>query len=488
MHTKETLRQEIRQILHNRLFIVVSNREPYIHLHTENGIVCTRPASGMALALDPVVQASRGLWVAHGSGDADRGVCDAKGRVRVPPEKPSFTLKRVWLTEEQETNYYYGFSNSALWPLCHIAYRRPTFQQAQWESYQEVNQIFADAIAAEVGNRKAFIFVQDYHLALLPRMLKQRVPQAVVAQFWHIPWPNPEVFRICPWRHELLDGLLGNDLLGFHTRFHCLNFTETVANEVEARPDQEATAIIYQGSVTKIRSIPISVDFSAIEKQASRPETVERMDELRRRYALPKENLGLGVDRLDYTKGITERIEAIGSFLEHHPEYRGRFAFLQVAPPSRTRVEEYRRLAEEVDQTVERVNDRHRQGSWQPILYAKEHLGQADLYALYRMARFCVVSSLHDGMNLVAKEFIAANVDENGVLLLSRFTGSMRQLGDALIVNPYAVDELGEKIHQALEMDAGEVRWRMRRLREGVRVNNIYKWASTIVHKIGHLS
>ncbi|MCH8947822.1 MAG: trehalose-6-phosphate synthase, partial [Acidobacteria bacterium] len=227
---------------------------------------------------------------------------------------------------------------------------------------------------------------------------------------------------------------------------------------------------------------------SEIEKQAARRETLERMEKLRRRYGLPKENLGLGVDRLDYTKGITERIEAIGSFLDHHPEYRGRFAFFQVAPPSRTRVEEYRRLAEEVDQAVERVNDRHRQGSWQPILYAKEHLEQPDLYALYRMARFCIVSSLHDGMNLVAKEFIAANVDENGVLLLSRFTGSMRQLSDALIVNPYAVDELGEKIHQALEMDAGEVRWRMRRLREGVQVNNIYKWASTIVHKIGHLS
>ncbi len=488
MHTRETLRQEIRQILRNRLFIVVSNREPYIHRHTENGIVCTRPASGMALALDPVVQASRGLWVAHASGDADREVCDAKGRVRVPPEKPSFTLKRVWLNEEQEASYYYGFSNSALWPLGHIAYRRPTFQQAQWESYQEVNQIFADVVAAEVGNRKAFVFVQDYHLALLPRMLKQRVPQAVVAQFWHIPWPNPEVFRICPWRHELLDGLLGNDLLGFHTRFHCLNFTETVANEVEARPDQEATAIIYRGSVTKIRSIPISVDFSAIEKQASSPETLKRMEELRRRYGLPEKNLGLGVDRLDYTKGITERIEGISSFLDHHPEYRGRFAFLQVAPPSRTRVEDYRRLAEEVDRAVERVNDRHRQGSWQPILYAKEHLGQQDLYALYRMARFCLVSSLHDGMNLVAKEYISANVDESGVLLLSRFTGSVRQLSDALIVNPYAVDELGEQIHQALEMDAGEVRWRMRRLREGVRVNNIYKWASTIVHKIGHLS
>ena len=488
MHTQETLRKQIRQTLRNRLFVVVSNREPYIHQHGENGIVLMRPASGMAGALDPVVQASGGLWVAHGSGNADEEVSDASGRVRVPPEKPTFTLKRIWLTKEQEENYYYGFANSALWPLCHLAYRRPVFHEAHWRAYREVNELFAEAIAEEIGHRKAFIFVQDYHLALLPRLLKERVPQAVVAQFWHIPWPNPEVFRVCPWKYELLEGLLGNDLLGFHIRHDCLNFMETVAEEMEARPDRESTAIVYQGHTTRIRAFPIGVDFARIDKIASSPETRALMEELRKRYRLPTENLGLGVDRLDYTKGIPERILAVDRLLDRHPEYRENFSFLQVAPPSRIHVEEYRRLSDEVDRLVDQVNWKHRSGSWVPITYLKQHLEQPVLYALYRLARFCLVSSLHDGMNLVAKEFVAAQVEESGVLLLSQFVGGARQLSDALIINPFAADQTAEQIHAALVMDPNEVRWRMHRLREQVRDHNIYRWATQVVQKLGRLA
>lgn len=488
MHTRETLRQQIRETLHNRMFVVASNREPYIHQYRGPNIACVRPASGMAVALDPVVQASGGLWVAHGSGSADEEVSDPYGRVRVPPEKPAYTLKRIWLSKEQEENYYYGFANSALWPLCHLAYRRPVFHEAHWRAYREVNEIFADAIAAEVGNHKAFIFVQDYHLALLPRLLKDRIPQAVVAHFWHIPWPNPEVFRICPWKHELLAGLLGNDMLGFHIRFDCLNFMETVASELEARPDRETTAIVYQGHTTKIRAFPVSVDFTAIAKLAASKETVARMSELRQRYRLPAENLGVGIDRLDYTKGIPERIVAIDRFLERYPDYRERFTFLQVSPPSRIHVQEYRALSDEVDRLVDQVNWRHRRGAWVPIVYVKDHLEQPLLYALFRMARFCIVSSLHDGMNLVAKEFVAANVEESGVLLLSQFTGSARQLHDALIINPYAADEVAEQIHAALEMESAEVRWRMRRLRESVRDHNIYQWATHVARRLGRLA
>lgn len=488
MHTRETLRQQIRTNLRNRLFVVVSNREPYLHQFSGDEIVCQRPASGMALALDPVVQASGGLWVAHGSGSADEEVADEHGRVRVPPEKPTYTLKRVWLTKEQEENYYYGFANSALWPLCHLAYRRPTFNECHWRAYREVNEQFADAIAEEVGNRKAFVFVQDYHLALLPRLLKERIPQAVVAQFWHIPWPNPEIFRICPWKQELLEGLLGNDMLGFHIRFHCLNFMDTVDAEMEARLDRESTAVVYQGHTTKIRSFPISVDFEAINKLAASKETQARMQELRKRYRLPEENLGLGVDRLDYTKGIPERLVAIDRLLDRYPDYRGNFTFLQVAPPSRVHVEEYRRLIDEVDRLVEQINWKHRSGSWVPIVYAKEHLEQPYLYALYRLARFCLVSPLHDGLNLVAKEFVSANVDESGVLLLSQFTGATRQLSDALVINPYAADEVAEQIHAALVMEPQEVRWRMRRLREAVREQNIYQWGANVIKRLGRLA
>lgn len=488
MHTGDTLRQEIRKVLRNRLFVVVSNREPYIHQHQGDAIVCQRPASGMAIALDPVVRASGGLWVAHGSGTADQEVSDAQGRVRVPPEKPVYSLKRVWLTKEQEENYYYGFANSALWPLCHIAYRRPVFNDAHWRAYQEVNALFADALAEEIGNRKAFIFVQDYHLALLPRFLKERVPQAVVAQFWHIPWPNPEAFSICPWKHELLEGLLGNDMLGFHIRSHGLNFMDTVDTEMESRLDRERTAVVHHGHTTRIRAFPISTDFADIEKVAASKDTERRMEELRKKYRLPTENLGLGVDRLDYTKGIPERLMAIDRFLDRYPDYQGRFTFLQVAPPSRVRVEEYRRLSDEVDRLVDQVNWKHRSGSWAPITYVKEHLDQPTLYALYRMARFLLVTPLHDGMNLVAKEFVAANVDDSGVLLLSQFTGSARQLRDAVILNPYAVDEVAEQIHSALTMEAAEVRWRMRRLRESVREHNIYHWATDIIRRLGRLA
>ncbi|MFQ5695917.1 MAG: trehalose-6-phosphate synthase [Terriglobia bacterium] len=487
MQTRDTLRRQIAATLKGRLFVVASNREPYLHEHSGNGVVCLRPASGVALALDPVAQASGGLWVAHGAGTADREMADEAGRVRVPPEDPTYTLKRVWLTKQQEEDYYYGFANSALWPLCHLAYRRPVFRDEHWNAYREVNTQFADAIAEEIGSRKAFVFVQDYHFALLPRLLKERVPQAVVAQFWHIPWPNAEVFRICPWTAELLEGMLGNDMLGFHIRQHSLNFIHTVENELEARSDPETNSIVFQGHTTRLRTFPISVDFAGIEKLAGSKDTEARVEELRRKYRLPRENLGLGVDRLDYTKGIPERLVALDRFLEHNPDYRGRFTFLQVAPPSRVHVEEYRRLVDEVDRLVEQVNWKYRDGSWQPIVYLKEHIQQPVLYALYRMARFCLVSPLHDGMNLVAKEFVAANVDESGVLLLSRFTGASRQLSEALIINPYAADEVAEQIRVALEMDVNEVRWRMRRLRERVREDNIYHWATEVIKRLGRL-
>jgi trehalose 6-phosphate synthase len=448
-----------------------------------------RPASGMTAALDPVMQASRGYWVAHGSGSADAEAGDERGVVTVPPDRPTYHLKRVWLSKQQEEGYYYGFANAAMWPLCHIAYRRPVFRLEQWKAYAAVNQLFADSVSAEVGEKPSFVFIQDYHLALLPRMLRARCPQAILAHFWHIPWPNPEVFRICPWKHEILEGMLGNDILGFHTRYHCENFIATVDRELEARPDRERTAIVYRGHMTKIRAFPISIDFEDVSRRAGSQETVRMMAVLRRKYRLRRDCiLGIGADRLDYTKGLPERIEALDWLFERYPEYRGRLVFFQAGVPSRSQVEEYRRLNEEVDARVAAINWKYGRRDWQPVIFVREHVPLSTLLALYRMAHFAVVSSLHDGMNLVAKEFVAAQVDANGVLVLSRFTGAARELVDALIVNPYSPHEMAERIHEAIDMEPLEIRRRMGRLREQVRENNIYKWAGDIIRKLSKMA
>jgi len=442
----------------------------------------------MTAALDPVMQASRGLWVAHGRGEADAEASDSSGFVDVPPERPGYRLKRVWLSKRQEEGYYYGFANSAMWPLCHIAYRRPVFRLEQWKTYAEVNQLFAESVAQEIAESPAFVFIQDYHFALLPGMIRAQCPQTILAHFWHVPWPNPEIFRICPWKHEILEGLLENDILGFHTRYHCENFIATVDRELEARPDSERFALIYRGHMTKVRAFPISIDFEEISRRAASQETQRLMTVLARKYRLRKKMiLGIGVDRLDYTKGLPERIEALDRLFDRYPAYRGRMVFIQAAVSSRIQVEEYRRLNEEVDAQVAALNWKYGRRDWQPLVFLREHMPFPTLLALYRMAHFAVVSSLHDGMNLVAKEFVAAQTDANGVLVLSRFTGAARELSDALIVNPYSPDELAERIREAIEMEPIEIRRRMGRMRAQVQENNIYKWAGDIIKKLSRL-
>ena len=487
--TRETLRHLIRTKLRGAKFIAVSNREPYLHVYRNGKVEWVRPASGMTAALDPVMQASRGLWVAHGSGEADVEASDANGFVEVPPNHPSYRLKRIWLSKQQEEGYYYGFANAAMWPLCHIAYRPPVFRLEQWNAYLEVNRLFADSVAKEVGDKPAFVFVQDYHFALLPSMLRALCPQAILAHFWHIPWPNPEIFRICPWKHQILEGLLGNDILGFHTRYHCDNFIATVDRELEARPDRERSAIVYGGHMTKVRAFPISIDFEDVSRRAASQETLKMMTVLRRKFRIRRDTiLGVGADRLDYTKGLPERIEALGHLFERYPEYRGRLVFIQAGVPSRTQVKEYRRLNEQIDSGVAALNWKYGRHDWQPFIFLREHVPFPTLLALYRMAHFAVVSSLHDGMSLVSKEFAAAQIDANGVLVLSPFTGAARELTDALIVNPYSSHELAERIRDAIEMDPVEIRRRMGRLRAQVRENNIYKWAGDIIKKLSKLT
>jgi trehalose 6-phosphate synthase len=484
--TKERLEEVAGTRLGGARLVVVANREPYIHVYDGEDVRCMRPASGLATALDPVLRACRGTWVAHGSGDADRAHADDHGRVAVPPEDPRYTLRRVWLTKEEVEGYYFGFANEALWPLCQIAYHRPHFDASDWQQYQAVNRKFADAVLEEVGDDPAVVFVQDYHFALLPRMLKDARPDLVVLQFWHIPWPNREVFRICPWQEEILDGLLGNDLLSFHIQYHCNNFLETVDRALESRVDWDLFAVTRGGKTTTIRAQPISIDPDVVA--GALPEDLAREERrLRKRLGVRDQPLLVGVDRVDYTKGLPERFRAIDRLLTLHPDLKRKFTFVQIGAPSRVHIPAYRHLNEELRALAEEVNWRHGNHTWKPLVFVNEHHGPEVLFPLYRIAAGCVVSSLHDGMNLVAKEFIAARTDLRGVLVLSRFAGAAQELSDALLINPYAADEFAEALRQALLMPVEEQERRMRHLRQQVADNNIYRWAGMLLSEAGKL-
>ena len=481
MWTKESLSELVKEKLSDYLFIVVSNREPYIHSFSERKISWHMPASGLTVALDPVMQACGGTWVAHGSGEADREVVDEKNRVKVPPDNPLYNLKRVWLSKEEEQGYYHGFSNEAFWPLCHIVYTRPVFKESDWDTYRRVNELFAKSVLEEIGFRKAFVFIQDYHLALLSQAIKRRNPESITSQFWHIPWPNPEAFRICPWQEEILRGLLGNDMIGFHIHYHCNNFMETVERALESRVDRSANEIIVGGKKTAVRHFPISVDFERISQEAQSKEVELEIERLKSRLGLNDEMIGIGIDRLDYTKGIPDRLRAIDVFLEKYPLFQRRFVFIQAGVLSRTQVPAYRHLKEDIDNLVENINWKYAIGRWKPIITLLDDEPQLTLMALRRIADICIVSSIHDGMNLVAKEFVASRFDENGVLLLSQFTGASRELTDAMLINPYATDQFADAIRKALGMLKEEKQRRMRRMREEVQENNVYKWAADII-------
>ncbi len=481
MWTREQLHELIAARLGRCQFLVVANREPFIHRYEGDQIAVMRPASGMATAIDPIMDASGGTWIAHGSGDADRDVVDEWDRINVPPENPTYTLRRVWLPKALEEGFYYGMANEGLWPLCHVTFTPPVFRPEDWRCYRDANRLFAEAVLQEVGDDPAFVFIQDYHFCLLPRMLKQANPKLIIAQFWHIPWPNREVFRVFPWKQELLDGLLGNDLLGFHIRYHCHNFLETVDRNIEAMVDTDRSQVTRLGQTTKVGDYPISIDFREQSQAAQSSAVEEAMMKWHRLLGRHGGCMGIGIERLDYTKGIPQRLKAIDYLLETHPELRHKFVFVQIAAPSRTHVPAYHAVETEVGSLVEEINYKWSSRGWAPILFFKEHHDPADMMALHRLARFCIVSSLHDGMNLVAKEFLASRVDEAGVLILSQFTGSARELPDALLVNPFAIHELADAMFQALAMPAEEQMRRMKRMREHVERHNVYRWAGKLL-------
>jgi len=481
---KDRLYQLVREKLGDYLFLVVSNREPYIHTMSGDEIICNRPVSGLTEALDPVMRASKGSWIAYGSGDADKKVVDSHNRVAVPPEKPEYTLRRVWLTKDEIEGFYLGFSNEALWPLCHVTFTPPTFRESDWNTYKKVNQIFAKAVIQEVSDRKAVVLVQDYHFALLSRLLREQNPELTIGQFWHIPWATHEVFRTCPWQEEILDGLLGNDLLGFHIQSFCKNFLETVEHGLESRVDREKFAAVYRGRTTLVQPFPISVDFDGLSQEAG-TEVVEReMDNIRHEFDLEGKYVGVGMDRIDYTKGIPERLQALDKFLEYFPDYRGKVVFIQAGMPSRTQIESYQNLNQRMEELTRQINDKYGNDSWKPVIPLTRQLTHSTLAALRRLANFCVVSSLHDGMNLVAKEFVASRVDGDGVLILSQFAGAAAELQEAILINPFAIDEFARKIKEAIEMPEMERRRRMKNMRETVASNNIYRWGGSIVSKL----
>jgi trehalose 6-phosphate synthase len=477
----DALRGILKEALHGEEILVVSNREPYIHVYDGEAIRVQRPASGLVTALEPIVRACSGTWIAHGGGSADRATVDTEDRVAVPPHHPAYCLRRIWLTPEEEAGYYYGFANEGLWPLCHIAHVRPTFRSADWAHYVAVNRRFADAVCAESKVKDPIVLVQDYHFALLPRMIRERLPDATVITFWHIPWPNPESFAVCPWQAEILEGLLGSSILGFHTRFHCNNFLDSVDRTLEALVDRELSTVRFRGQSTAIKRYPISIEWPP-EALAEVPPPEMCHATVRQRHGLaPDTFIGVGVDRMDYTKGILERMMGIERLLELQPEWVGRFTFVQIAAPTRTTIEEYQNHERRLRTLVDGINQRFGRDGWCPIVLKIEHHEPAAVYEYYRAANVCVITSLHDGMNLVAKEFIAARSDEQGVVVLSRFTGAARELPEALVINPYDIDQCALALHAALTMSPSEQRHRMHLMRGLIREFNVYRWAGRML-------
>lgn len=475
--TAERLKEFIKAYLKDRPIYVLSNREPYVHDKVRGKTEWSVPAGGVITALEPVMEACGGTWIAHGSGTADKETADPEGKIKVPPDEPRYTLKRISISKKDLAGYYTGFSNEALWPLCHMAHIRPIFRTEDWLAYRRVNGLFAKTLLSEIKNvERPVVLVQDYHLALVPAMIKKSRPDAQVAMFWHIPWPSAAQFSICPQRTDILEGMLGADVVGFHTQQYCNNFTDTVGAEIESRIDLEHFSITHAEHRSLIRPFPISIALPGSAEGTTAPESAVLED-----LGIHTKHLGLGVDRLDYTKGILERFKAVEFLLDNHPQYRGMFTFLQIASPTRESVETYRHYASQVTAEAERINQKFGTREWRPIHLEKRHFAHAEILPLYQLANVCLVTSVHDGMNLVAKEFVAARNDESGVLVLSQFTGAARSLKESLIVNPYSAEETSEAIHTALTMSPAEQHRRMKAMRASVRDYNIYRWSAELI-------
>ncbi len=475
----------LKEVLNKELsgdeVLILSNREPYIHSRRDGKIQVQVPASGLVTALEPIMRACSGTWIAHGSGNADREVVDKHDRVSVPPENPSYKIRRVWLTKEEEQGYYYGFSNEGLWPLCHISHTRPTFRTADWNKYKAVNEKFAEAVVQEAQTEDPVILVQDYHFALAPKLIREKLPKATIITFWHIPWPNAESFGICPWREEILEGLLGSSILGFHTRFHCNNFLDSADRYLECRIDRDTSLVSLQKKLTAVKAYPISIEWPSRWMSGLKACFESRNDIRTLNKIAPDVQIGVGVDRLDYTKGILERFMAVERMLELYPNLQGKFTFIQIAAPTRSAITQYQHFESDVRELARKINQRFSTDNYQPIILLVQHHEPPEVFQYFRGSDLCFVSSLHDGMNLVAKEYICARDDEQGVLILSQFTGAAKELPEAVVVNPYNIDQCASALATALNMPISEQKERMRNLRAHVQENNVFRWAGKML-------
>ena len=485
----EDLGPLFKQHFDGRRLVVVSNREPYEHRWSDEvgEMDVRRPAGGLTSALDPLMQALGGTWVAWGSGEADAAAVDHESRVRVPPDEPAYTLRRVWLSNHDIHRYYLGFSNQFLWPLCHLRPDLTRIRGRYWERYRRVNRRFAEATLEEVRGKGAAIWFQDYHLALAPLFVRARRPDVALAHFWHIPFPPFDVFRLSPHAGYLLRGMLANDLMAFHLPQFADNFLRCAARLAGAQVDFRAGTATLDGHTCHVGDFPISIDTGQFREAATASGAEGQMERLRARYAPRGGAIGVGVDRLDYSKGLPEKFKALEFLWDRFPEFRERFTFIQVAVPSRSDIEAYDDLAQKVDKQVREINDRFGTAAWKPIHLVKQSLPAERLAVIYRMADVCVVSSLQDGMNLVAKEFVASQVDGRGVLVLSEFAGAAEEMADgAMLINPYDPEACALTLREALTLPRDERAANMRRLQESM--HTIYDWMGDTFTRWGEVT
>ncbi len=511
---KKRFNDLIKEKLGSINLIVASNREPVSHEYSGKKIKAVKSVGGLTIALEPIMKNLNGTWVVYGSGNADKTVSDEKGRIMLSEDGESYTLKRIFLNKSDINDYYYGYANSVLWPLCHIVYVKPVFNSAQFLTYDEVNKKFADSIIEEIKESKRkqeyeylnsgmpegeglnsaenfaerpqssfaenVVWLQDYHLARCAKYIKEYDEKIKVSIFWHIPWPNPEIFSICPEKHELLEGLLANDLIGFQIIYHCQNFLRTCEWELEAQVNWSDYSVTYKGHKTWVKPFPISVDANYLRHLAMSKETDKILNKIKKTDEIIGQRykyLAVSTDRLDYTKGIVEKLKAIDKMLENHQELIGKFVFVQFAVPSRVHINAYKKLNEEITELITDINWKYGTPEWHPITGYFKQLELQVYLAYYRLCNIMIVSPLHDGMNLVSKEYIMSNTDYKGMLVLSKFAGSSKELYDAFLINPFNTECFGERIYEALMMNKEEKINRINKMQNIIIENDIYDWA-----------
>ena len=481
------LRQLPGTMLPDPQLIVVSDRAPWSHQRGDHGVRVVQPASGLVSAIEPLMQTGAGTrsWIAHGSGNADHEFTDADDTWQVTTAgQPGggYRLRYLWLSADEQRSYRDGAANSGLWPLCHMVHVRPTFSDSDWAAYRRVNQRFADAVVREARRPDPIVWVHDYHLALVPALVRQRLPQARILGFWHIPWGHPEQMGICPWLAELTAGLLGCDTLAFQTATHRQHFTASVRRSGWQVAGGVSGSVERAGLRTEVRDCAVSVAWPSAAQVQAMPTIAHSRREAAQRWSVPVGGkLIVGIDRFDYTKGLIERLRAVEQLLIRHPEWVGRLRFVQIAAPTRSTLPAYAAFQAQVHDEVARINARYARPGWTPVLLLDTCHDRAAVTAAYRAADVCLVTPLHDGMNLVCKEFIAARDDEQGVLVLSEQAGAAAELIDALCVNPHHLAQVAEALHQSLTMLPAEQHMRMRALRAAVQQHSAAHWAASLL-------